>query len=248
MSAIVELRKLCLAFGALQVFDGLDLEIEDGEIITILGGSGSGKSVLLKTILRLVRWQSGAVVVDGEDISAYSEDDMLPVRRKVGMVFQHGALYDSITVHDNIAFPLRERRLLDETHISERVAEVLEMVGLPGSERKMPAQLSGGMRKRVALARAIAEPPRILLYDEPTTGLDPINVRRISELIIELNQQLGVTSIVVSHDLASAYMVSNRLAMIGDRRVIAVETAAELRRNEQPAVQAFLSAMNQSEG
>ncbi|MGD8858454.1 MAG: ABC transporter ATP-binding protein [Myxococcales bacterium] len=240
---IIGVRDVHLAFGALQVFAGVTLDVKEGEVLTLVGGSGCGKSVLLKTILRLVRWQRGTVTVDGEDISNYGEDEMLPVRRKVGMVFQNGALFDSLTVYDNIAYPLRERGIDDEERITSRAAEVLEMVGLPGIEAKMPAELSGGMRKRVALARAIAEAPKVLLYDEPTTGLDPINVRRISELILELNQRLEVTSIVVTHDLASAFMVSDRMAMIADKHIVEVADTAAFRNSDNQVVRDFLSAM-----
>lgn len=240
---IVRFVDVSMAFGALSVFEHLNLDVKHGEVLTIIGGSGCGKSVLLKMILGLLQWQSGAVTVDGADITHFDEGQMLPVRRKVGMLFQNGALFDSLTVLENIAYPLRERGIDDEGVIAHRAAEVLEMVGLPGVEPKMPAELSGGMRKRVALARAIAEAPKVLLYDEPTTGLDPINVRRISELIVDLNQRLNVTSICVTHDLASAYMISDRLAMIAERRVIEVAPTEELRASKNPIVQEFLSAM-----
>jgi phospholipid/cholesterol/gamma-HCH transport system ATP-binding protein len=242
--AIIRFVDVCKSFGALQVFDRLSLDVREGEILTLLGGSGCGKSVLLKMILGLMSWQSGSVFVDGDDITDLAEHEMLPVRRKVGMLFQNGALFDSLTVAENLAYPLRERGAKDERKIAARVAEVLEMVGLPGVESKMPAELSGGMRKRVALARAISEAPKVLLYDEPTTGLDPINVRRISELILDLNHRLKVTSICVTHDLASAYMVSDRLAMIADLRVIAVAPTEELRKSDNPTVQQFLNAMS----
>lgn len=241
---IIQVRDVHMAFGALTVFDGLNLSVAPGEVLTIIGGSGSGKSVMLKMILRLVRWQHGSILVDGDDISNYDEGEMLPIRRKVGMVFQGGALFDSLDVHENVAYPLRARGEEDEQAISARVAEVLDMVGLPGIERKLPSELSGGMRKRVALARAIAEAPKVLLYDEPTTGLDPINVRRVSELILTLNRQLDVTSIVVTHDLASAYMISDRLAMIGERRVLAVGAPDALRTSDDPRVRDFLTAMD----
>jgi phospholipid/cholesterol/gamma-HCH transport system ATP-binding protein len=240
---IIRFVEVSKAFGALRVFDRLSLDVQEGEILTLLGGSGCGKSVLLKMILGLMSWQSGKVLVDGHDITHLEESEMLPVRRKVGMLFQNGALFDSLTVRENLAYPLRERGAKDESKISARVAEVLEMVGLPGVESKMPAELSGGMRKRVALARAISEAPRVLLYDEPTTGLDPINVRRISELILDLNQRLNVTSVCVTHDLASAYMISDRMAMIAEQHVIAVGPTDELRHSENPLVQEFLNAM-----
>jgi phospholipid/cholesterol/gamma-HCH transport system ATP-binding protein len=245
---IIEVSDLHLAFGKNQVFSGVSLDVHRGEVLTLVGGSGCGKSVLLKTVLRLVHWQRGSVSVDGVDISDFDEDQMIDVRRKVGMVFQNGALFDSLTVYENIAYPLRERGIEEEAQIGTRVAEVLEMVGLPGVEPKMPAQLSGGMRKRVALARAIAEAPRVLLYDEPTTGLDPINVRRISELILDLNERLDITSLVVTHDLASAFMVSDRLAMIADRRIIEVGATEAFRKSPNPTVQQFLSAMQLDPG
>lgn len=241
--AIIRFVEVSKAFGTLQVFDRLSLDIREGEILTLLGGSGCGKSVLLKMILGLMSWQSGQVLVDGHDITHLEESEMLPVRRKVGMLFQNGALFDSLTVYENLAYPLRERGAKDERKIKARAAEVLEMVGLPGVESKMPAELSGGMRKRVALARAISEAPRVLLYDEPTTGLDPINVRRISELILDLNHRLKITSVCVTHDLASAYMISDRMAMIAEQHVIAVGPTDELRHSENPLVQEFLNAM-----
>jgi phospholipid/cholesterol/gamma-HCH transport system ATP-binding protein len=232
-----------MGFGKQVVFDGLNLDVYDGEILTLIGGSGCGKSVLLKMALGLLHWQSGQVLVDGEDISDFDEIKMLPVRRKLGMLFQNAALFDSLSVYENVAYPLRERGAKDEPEIARRVAEVLEMIGLPGVEQKMPAELSGGMRKRVALARAIAIPPKVLMYDEPTTGLDPLNVRRISELILDLNQRIKVTTIVVTHDLQSAYMISDRLAMIAEKRVIAVGATEEFRRSQNETVQQFLNAM-----
>jgi phospholipid/cholesterol/gamma-HCH transport system ATP-binding protein len=225
------------------VFERLNLEIREGEIVTLLGGSGSGKSVLLKAALGLIEWQSGAVVVDEQEIVDRDDTALLSVRSKVGMLFQSGALFDSLDVYDNVAYPLRVRGMRDEQAIASRVSEVLDMVGLPGILEKLPDELSGGMRKRVALARAIAQAPKVLLYDEPTTGLDPINVRRISELILELNRRLRVTSVCATHDLASAFLISDRLAMIADRHVAAIGTPDELRANRDPAVQHFLTAM-----
>ena len=232
-----------MSFGPLKVYEHLNLEVREGEILTLVGGSGCGKSVMLKMILGLLRWQSGKLLIDGEDISHYDELDLQEVRRKIGMLFQGGALFDSLSVYENIAYPLLERGINDDKVIAQRAAEVLAMVGLPGVEDKMPAELSGGMRKRVALARAIAEAPKVLLYDEPTTGLDPINVRRISELIVDMNQRLNVTSICVTHDLASAYMISDRMAMVADRHIIAVGSPEELRQSSDPSVQQFLNAM-----
>jgi phospholipid/cholesterol/gamma-HCH transport system ATP-binding protein len=241
---IIRFEHVRKAFGPQKVFDDLSLGIRHGEIITLMGGSGCGKSVLLKMILGLLDWDAGAVIIDGDDISGWGERQMLPVRRKLGMVFQNGALFDSLSVFENIAYPLRERGTSDRKRLTARVAEVLEMVGLPGIEEKMPAELSGGMRKRVSLARAVAEVPKVLLYDEPTTGLDPVNVRRINELIISLREKLQTTSVVVTHDLPSAYMVSDRLAMIANGRIIAVDDTASFRHNQDPTVQEFLTAMD----
>ena len=240
---IIRFEHVDKAFGDLVVFRDLSLDVREGEILTVIGGSGCGKSVLIKMILGLVNWDGGRVTVDDEDISGHSEEQLLGVRRKVGMLFQGGALFDSLPVLENIAYSLRERGIEDEGHLRERVAEVLDMVGLPGIEAKMPSELSGGMRKRVALARAVAEEPKVLLYDEPTTGLDPVNVRRISELIVDLRNRLHITSIVVTHDLASAFMVSDRLAMIADQHVVAVGTPEEFRASGDPRVREFLEAM-----
>ena len=240
---IVTFANVDVSFGALKVFENLNLDVRKGEILTILGGSGCGKSVLLKLVIGLTPWQRGEIVVDGDTLDLSDDDLMLSVRRKVGMVFQWGALFDSLDVFENIAYPLRERGVRDIGVLSDRVKAVLNMVGLAGIEDKMPAELSGGMRKRVALARAVAEEPKVLLYDEPTTGLDPLNVRRISELIVSLSQRLGVTSIVVTHDLASAYMISSRIAMVESRKIIAVDTPNAMRRSSIPEVTKFLEAM-----
>jgi len=241
--AVIRFDQVHKSFGPQVVFRGLSLEIRRGEIIALVGGSGCGKSVLLKLILGLLRCDDGRVYVDGEDITRHTEPQLLPIRRKVGMVFQNGALFDSLNVFDNIAYPLRERGVRSERALSERVAEVLEVVGLPGIEHKMPAELSGGMRKRVSLARAVAEVPQVVLYDEPTTGLDPVNVRRISELIVDLRERLNTTAVVVTHDLASAYLVSDRMAMLAEGRVIAVDATPRFRRSRNPTVHEFLSAM-----
>lgn len=232
------------AFGPKRVYEGLELEVRRGEVLTILGGSGSGKSVMLKMMLGLIEPDRGSVSVDGEDLSQLDDAGLLRVRRKVGMLFQGSALFDSMSVFDNVAYPLVERRkYTDETALRERVQTVLEMVGLEGTEALMPSELSGGMKKRVALARAVAEVPEIMLYDEPTTGLDPMNVRRISELILRLRDELNVTSVVITHDLASAFFISDRMAMLADRRVVEVAEREVFRRSTVPEVREFLGAM-----
>jgi phospholipid/cholesterol/gamma-HCH transport system ATP-binding protein len=244
----IEIRGLSKAFGEKSIYEGLDFTLERGEILTVLGGSGTGKSVMLKMILGLMDWDAGSVKVNGIELSGLSEQAMVGVRRDVGMVFQQSALFDSLTVYENIAFPLRERGIRDEERIRSRVAEVLAQVDMAGTEPMMPADLSGGMRKRVATARAISGAPSIILYDEPTTGLDPINVRRLVELIRSLRRNLGVTSIVVTHDLQAAYMVSDRLAFLGQRKILDVGSVAAIRQSRVEEVREFLFAMDASAG
>lgn len=231
------------AFGKNVLYEGLNLEIRKGEILTILGGSGSGKSIMLKMMLGLLRADRGQVWIGEQELGALDERGLFPVRRKVGMLFQGGALFDSMNVLDNVSYGMVERGERDRAVIAQRVAEVLTKVGMPGIEALMPSELSGGMKKRVALARAICVLPEILLYDEPTTGLDPVNVRRISELILSLRAELGVTSVVVTHDLPSAFMVSDRLAMLAERRIVEVAPTAQFRNSPVPAVREFLGAM-----
>lgn len=231
------------AFGSNVIYSGLDLRVRRGEVLTILGESGSGKSVMLKMMLGLVAPDDGRVLVDGGDLGELDEAGLQTIRRKVGMLFQGSALFDSMSVFDNVAYALVERGHYEEEALRERVREVLAMVGLPGTEAMMPNELSGGMKKRVALARAVAEVPEIVLYDEPTTGLDPMNVRRISELILRLRDELHVTSVVITHDLASAFFVSDRMAMLADRRITEIADTQRFRQSERQEVQAFLGAM-----
>jgi len=237
----IELCRLYKAFNGNQVLQGLDLAIEAGEILTILGGSGTGKSVLLKLIIGLLKPDAGQVLVEGEDIVPLQEEELLKVRRKVGMLFQGAALFDSLSVKENVAFPLREHTRMTEAEIRDRVAEVLALVGMAGVEEKLPSELSGGMRKRVGLARAIALTPRIVLYDEPTTGLDPRNVDKINELITALRAKLQVTSVVVTHDIQSALRISDRVALLSDGRIADTGTPTEIAQAEHPVVQEFLA-------
>jgi phospholipid/cholesterol/gamma-HCH transport system ATP-binding protein len=244
---LLQLSRVNKAFGAKRVFQNLDLSIAQGESLTIVGGSGSGKSVLLKLMMGLVEADSGVVRFDDTDLGALSEEQLFPVRARMSMLFQSGALFDSLTVGENVAYPLRLRGMRDEAAIAARVRERLELVGLPDSERLMPAELSGGMRKRVALARAIAGNPELILYDEPTTGLDPITARRISDLIRSVQRQLNVTSVVVTHDLACAYLVSDRMALLSEGNVQLVLPTAAFRRSRVPAVRQFVDAMSLGE-
>ncbi len=245
---LITFRGIRKAFGPKRIYDGLDLEIRCRETITLIGGSGTGKSVLLKCLLGLLRPDEGSIRFDGEELTTRDEEGFLPVRRQIGMLFQGAALFDSLDVAENIAYPLREHDpKMGAGEIADRVAHKLELVGMPGIEKMRPSDLSGGMKKRVGLARAIAVDPAVVLYDEPTTGLDPINTRRINELIIELNEKLDVTSIVVTHDMQSAHMVSHRIAMLFDRRILATGTPEEMKRSPIPEVQEFMGGMDGKE-
>jgi ABC-type transport system involved in resistance to organic solvents, ATPase component len=228
------------SFGANAVLQGVDLDVERGETVVILGGSGSGKSVLIRHAVGLHRPDRGEVWVDGTEISGLDEDELQECRKKVGMLFQAGALFDSMDVLENVAYALREHTTLDDDRIAARVREVLALVELEGVEDRMPADLSGGMRKRVALARAIAISPRALLYDEPTTGLDPITAGAINRLIRSLQSRLGVTSIVVTHDIASAFSVADRVAFLHSGKIEFQGTPEEARASDHERLRAFL--------
>jgi phospholipid/cholesterol/gamma-HCH transport system ATP-binding protein len=239
--AAIELRGVYKAFRGSPVLRGVDLSIRDGETFTILGGSGSGKSVCLKHMIGLLKPDAGRVFVDAQDITEAREDDLIEVRKHVSMVFQSAALFDSLSVFENVAYPLREHRHWPEPRVAERVATCLEAVGLAGAEPLMPAELSGGMRKRVGVARGIALEPRVILYDEPTTGLDPANQKRIAELIRSLQERLHITSVVVTHELEICFAVSQRVALLKDGRIAEIGTAEQMRGSEHPAVRAFLA-------
>lgn len=242
----IEFSGVRKAFGKKVIYDDLTLHVRRGETLTLLGGSGSGKSVLLKLLIGLVRPDGGSIRFDGQELTTLSEDALLPVRRRISMLFQGGALFDSLSVGENVAYPIREHLQLSEREVAERVADKLRLVDLPGIESMRPAELSGGMRKRVAIARAIAADPEVLLYDEPTTGLDPITTRRINELILSIQRDLRVTSLVVTHDMPSAFMVSDRIAMLSERRVLAALPREEFRTSPEPAIQSFVNAMSLS--
>jgi phospholipid/cholesterol/gamma-HCH transport system ATP-binding protein len=231
------------SFGDNVVFDHLKLGVMRGETIAILGGSGSGKSVLLRMLIGLMKPDSGEIWIAEQEIARMDEDQLLLVRRRISMLFQGGALFDSSTVEDNVSYPLRLQGAFSRQEIKERVRDRLEMVGMSRTEKMFPAELSGGMKKRVALARAIAADPEVLLYDEPTTGLDPPNTRRINDLIRAIQQRLHVTSLVVTHDLASAYAVADRMALITDRRIQAVLSPDEFRCSKSAPIREFVTAM-----
>lgn len=240
---MIEVRDLTKRFGPQLILDGVSFQIEEGESLVIMGRSGGGKSVLLKHIIGLLRPESGAVLIDGEDITNMDERNLIRVRTKFGMVFQGAALFDSLNVAENVAFAFRREKKLTEKEIARKVAEVLEMVELPGVEKKKPSELSGGMRKRVGLARAIIYQPRIVLYDEPTTGLDPIVSDSIDKLIIRVTECLKVTTIVVTHDMRSARRVGHRIVMLHNKKIYANGTPADIFGSTDPVVLQFINGV-----
>jgi phospholipid/cholesterol/gamma-HCH transport system ATP-binding protein len=240
---VIEVVDVHKSFGDNHVLRGVSLTVEKGTTFVILGGSGSGKTVLMKHVIGLLKPDRGRVVVDGREISALAGRELTEARTSFGMVFQGAALFDSMTVYDNVAFPLVERRRgMRAADVRARVIEKLSVVDL-GEDvlGRYPSELSGGMRKRVALARALVNDPRIVLYDEPTTGLDPITTDYVDDMILGAKQRLGITSMVISHDIASAFKVADRLAVLYDGRIAAQGTPAEVRASTDPHVQRFLS-------
>ena len=211
MSRFLEIKNLRKSLGGVEILKGIDMHVGEGEKVVVIGRSGGGKSVLLRHILGLMQPDSGEVIFKGTNLSVLGEEALNPYRREIGMLFQNGALFDSMSVEENLAFPLIEAGVRDSAEISKRVDEALEIVDLPGQHYKLPAELSGGMKKRVALARAAISRPRLMLYDEPTTGLDPIVADSINHLINRLGDQLNMASIVVTHDMESAYMIADRI-------------------------------------
>jgi phospholipid/cholesterol/gamma-HCH transport system ATP-binding protein len=238
--ALFELRGLRKAFGRHVVLDGLDLDILDGEVITIIGESGSGKSILLKAMMGLLEVDAGSIRFDGEDVTGQTERQWTQTRRRIGMLFQESALFDSLNVQDNVAYALHEQTTMTEEEIVTRVAETLALVGLPGIEAMQPSDLSGGMRKRVALARAVAVRPEVVFYDEPAEGLDPINVTRVNRLLLGLQKTLNVTSVVVTHNLKAAFAISDRLALIHDGVVAATGAPEAFLESGDPVVREFI--------
>ncbi len=241
---MIEIANLCKNFGERKVLDNASMRIPTGETCVIIGRSGCGKSVLLKHIVGILRPDAGKIFVDGQEITALSEKDFDVIRRKVGLVFQGGALFDSMTVGENVGFGLIEHdRTVSHKEIYERVEESLCMVGLSGIENLMPSELSGGMKKRVALARAVCTKPEIILYDEPTTGVDPITADSINELIRSLHDKLKVTSIVVTHDMKSAYSIADKIAMLYQGRIIAEGSSSEIQNSTHPVVHQFINGL-----
>lgn len=238
---LLQVRDLCKRFGQQVVFQGVNLDIWRGDVLAVVGRSGTGKSVLLKHLIGLIRPDSGQVLLDGQDVHRSGSRALAQARQRFGMLFQGGALFDSLTVAENIAFPLREKTRLSGVQIQEVVQEMLKGVGLDGVEHKLPDQLSGGMRKRVALARALALRPEIILFDEPTTGLDPILVRSIHHLIADTQQRFHYTAVIVSHEIPRIFELATRVAMLHNGRILEVDTAERFQHSSNPAVQQFLA-------
>ncbi len=236
----IELREVRKAFPGQVVLEDVSLRVEEGETLAVIGYSGSGKSVMLKTIVRLIASDGGSITVDGRDVASLTKEELYALRRHVGYVFQFAALFDSMTVFDNGAMGLRRMGTLDEADIEKRVAESLSRVEMAGYENRMPGQLSGGQRKRVGLARAIATQPKYLLYDEPTTGLDPVTTAVIDELILKMARELGVTSVVVTHDMKSAFRVADRIALLYEGRIRFAGTPEAIRSSDDPVVRGFI--------
>ncbi|MBI3014090.1 MAG: ABC transporter ATP-binding protein [Candidatus Tectomicrobia bacterium] len=238
--AKIEVLNLCKSFNGQEVLRGIDLSIEEGETLVVIGRSGEGKTVFLKHLIGLLKPDDGEIFVDGQEITRLDDREMNEVRKKFGMLFQYSALFDSMTVGENVAFPLQEHTKLSAREIEEIVRQKLRLVGLEGVEGKMPDELSGGMRKRVGLARAIALNPEILLYDEPTTGLDPILCDAINRLIIDTRKHLHVTSVVISHDIEGSYKIGTRIAMLHQGKIIEIGTPSQIQTSENPVVQQFI--------
>lgn len=237
---LIAVRDLVQKIGRQEILRGFSLDIFKGETLVLLGKSGGGKSVFLRHLIGLMRPISGQIIFEGQDIAALGERALEPVRKKIGMLFQDGALFDSMNVHDNVAFPLRERGERDEKVIGRKVHDALALVNMNGHDKKMPGNLSGGMRKRVALARAIISPPDVILYDEPTAGLDPIVSDSINKLIRRLQKQLAVTSIVVTHDMISCYHIADRVALLNEGKRYFYGTPNDLRTTTDPVIRDFV--------
>ena len=241
---MIQIQGLWKSFSGTDVLRGMDFEIREGETTVVIGRSGCGKSVLLKHLCGLLRPDRGVLKVDDVDIVALSERAMTPVRKKFGFLFQGAALFDSMTLFDNVAFPLREERALTEGEIGRRVEEMLTLVDLFPAKNKKPSQLSGGMRKRAGLARACVTYPKYLLYDEPTTGLDPIRADNINELILQLRDHLHVTGVAVTHDMVSAYKIADRIALLHEGKIYAIGTPKEIQASADPVVKQFIMGIS----
>ena len=244
---MIKIRQLKIAFGDKLVLNDLDLDVYEGETLAVIGPSGTGKSTVIKALTGLLPPTSGSVVIDGQETSGYSEEEWDGLRRRMGVVFQYSALFDFLSVGENVAFGLRRYFKLSEEEIQERVAQLLDLVGMPDTQKMLPSELSGGMKKRVALSRALAMEPRIVLYDEPTSGLDPVMTMTISRLIRKTQEQLGLTSVLVTHDMESAFFAADRIAMLDKGKIVQIGTPDEIRQSRNPVVYAFVHGLERKE-
>ena len=244
---MIKIRQLKIAFGDKVVLNDLDVDVYEGETLAIIGPSGTGKSTVIKVLTGLLAPTAGSVVIDGQETASYSEEEWDGLRSRMGVVFQYSALFDFLSVGENVAFGLRRHFKLAEEEIQSRVATLLDLVGMPGTQEMWPSELSGGMKKRVALSRALAMEPRIVLYDEPTSGLDPVMTMTISRLIRKTQQQLGVTSVLVTHDMDSAYYAADRIAMLDKGKIVQIGTPDEIRQSRNPVVYAFVHGLERKE-
>lgn len=238
---MIKFDKVIKRFGARTVLDGISFHLEEGQILFVLGTSGTGKSVMLKCIVGLLRPEEGQIWIDGQEVSRISEEEYFPVRKKCGMVFQHPALFDSLSIYENVAFGLRRHTRMSDEEIRSAVSRALSLVHLEGIENKMPAEISYGMQKRVSLARTVALEPKVLLFDEPTTGLDPVTTNAVNQLIFNLSRELKTTSIVVSHDMQCALDIADRIIVLDKGRIVEDGTPDDLKRSQQPLVREFLA-------
>lgn len=240
MFEAISIRNLTVQFGERKILNAIDLDVHSGETLAVIGPSGTGKSTIMKVLTGLLKPTSGSVVINGQEVADYTEEQWDELRKHMGVVFQYSALFDFLDVGENVAFGLRRHYRVTEEEVNQRVSELLNLVGMPGTERMLPAELSGGMKKRVGLARALAMMPSIVYYDEPTSGLDPVMTTAISKLIRKTQQQLGVTSILVTHDMESVFMAADRVAMLYKGNIVALEPVEAIRTSTNPIVQAFI--------
>ena len=245
--AMIKIRQLKIAFGDKIVLNDLDLDVFEGETLAIIGPSGTGKSTVIKVLTGLLAPTAGSVIIDGQETSGFDEEHWDGLRSHMGVVFQYSALFDFLSVGENVAFGLRRHFQLDEEEIQRRVATLLDLVGMPQSQKLWPSELSGGMKKRVALSRALAMDPRLVLYDEPTSGLDPVMTMTISRLIRKTQRQLGLTSLLVTHDMESAYFAADRIAMLDKGKIVQIGTPDEIRQSQNPVVHAFVNGLERKE-
>ena len=241
---IIEFQQINMAFGKKEILNDVSFAVQKGETLAVIGPSGSGKSTILCLLIGLLEPTGGKILINGQDVSLFDEDHWNSLRQKMGMVFQYSALFDFLSVGENVAFGLRQHTELSEAEIQKVVAERLEQVGLPDTQAAYPAELSGGMKKRVSLARATALQPEIVLYDEPTAGLDQIMSENINDLIVKTRETMGVTSILVTHDMHSVFKVADRIALLYETRIAAIGTVEEMRNNPHPVLQKFINGQN----